>query len=257
MTAIVTAMVTTVVTCMTDSERPFLEEALRSVLDQDVETEVLLCVADDNEWCEPDLGALVRDVRLLRLPLAPPGLVRNAAIARVHTEFVAFLDGDDVWQPGKVRRQLECLRSGDFDVVASRHVLIREDGKPYFYGFARSVPMQSSWIGRTTAFRDRPYTDHMVGEDVEVWRQVEDQLRWKVLDQYLLRYRVRETSQSSLTWSKKRKLDYARRSRTPGVRPLLLAASGAVGLALRARDRLTALRSVRRSSGDPGSGRDE
>ena len=42
--------ITTIVTCMTDGERPFLADSLRSVRDQTVPSKIILCVAENNTW---------------------------------------------------------------------------------------------------------------------------------------------------------------------------------------------------------------
>lgn len=226
-------LVTTIVTCMTDSERPYLAQALRSVQGQTTPSRIVLCVEQGNTWVGEVLDNLEVGIDVVRVPLAPPGVVRNGAMETVTTKYVALLDADDVWRPDKLRRQLLLLEDKRLDVVASRHLLIREDGKPYFFGFANSVPMQSSWVGRTEAFRARPYEPMAIGEDVQLWRRIQDDLRWAVLPGYLLRYRVRQSSQSSMTWSKERKLRYARRSQNLGMRWLLLATSYAAGLGVR------------------------
>lgn len=224
---------TVVVTCMTDAERAYLPAALASVRAQGAACRVLLCVEEGNRWVD-DAVAGADDVELLRLPLQSAACVRNRAVAAVGTELLAFLDGDDMWRPGKLRRQVDALVRRDLDVVASKHVLVREDGAPFFFGFARSIPMTSSWMGRTQAFRDRPFKDVAVGEDVDLWQRLQAEVRTAVLDAFLLEYRVRPTSLSRGTPSKLRKDAYERRSRRPGMRPVLLGASYAANLAMRA-----------------------
>jgi hypothetical protein len=234
-TDVLVPTITTIVTCMTDAERPFLAEALRSVQSQTIPTRVTLCVSDVNDWVDEVLSGMQPGIDVLRLPLASLACIRNRALATVQTDLVAFLDGDDVWRPNKLRRQVAALMSRELDVVACKHVLIREEGTAYFYGFAMSVPMPSSWLGRTAIFRDRPFEDVRVGEDVLLWRRLTAEVRWEVLNGFLLRYRVREGSLSQLTPSKKRKLAYARRSRIPGMRPVLLGASFSANIGLKIR----------------------
>ena len=225
--------VTTVVTCMTDAERPYLLDALTSVQRQTEPTRTILCIEDHNDWAEQVVTGLAA-VDILRLSLAPSGEVRNQALAHVETEFVAFLDGDDSWHPHKLSLQLKAVERKGLDVIATRHLLVREDGTPYFFGFAKDVPMPSSWLGRTTVFLERPFADVRIAEDVLLWRQLQQETRWDVLGRFLIRYRVREGSLSSMTWSKKRKLAYAHLSERTGMRPLLLAGSYAANLALSA-----------------------
>lgn len=229
--------VTTIITCMTDAERPFLAESLRSVQDQTVSTEVVLCVAADNEWVDEMLSSLRPGIELMRLPLAWLGTIRNQAVSAVQTDLVAFLDSDDLWEPHKLGKQIDSLAVRGWDVVGSKHILIREEGTPFFFGFAKNIPMPSSWLGRTATFRERPFEDVQVGEDVLLWERLQSEDRCGILDDFLIRYRVREQSLSSASPTKVRKLAYARRSRILGVRPLLLGASYAANIGLRMRRR--------------------
>ena len=240
------ASVTTVVTCMTDAERPFLAEALRSVQGQTAATKVILCVSSENDWVSEILSTVQPGIELMRFPLASPsrsgpgspGYIRNQAISAVQTDLVAFLDSDDLWEPPKLRRQIDSLAICGWDVVGSKHILIREDGTPFFFGFAKNIPMTSSWLGRTATFRERPF-EHVAREDVLLWESLESEGRCGILDDFLIRYRVREHSLSSATPTKERKLAYARRSRILGVRPLLLGTSYAANVGLRMKCRVS------------------
>ena len=40
-----------------------------------------------------------------------PAVPRNVALKRARGEFIAFLDSDDLWKPGKIRRQVEHLQA--------------------------------------------------------------------------------------------------------------------------------------------------
>jgi glycosyltransferase involved in cell wall biosynthesis len=96
--------------------------ALRSALDQeDVEVEVV--VVDDGSTDETPVGLAALDdnrVRVVRHEQAG-GLARarNAGIAAAQTEWVAFLDDDDLWAPWKLRRQLDAAASEDATFVYS------------------------------------------------------------------------------------------------------------------------------------------
>jgi len=75
-----------------------------------------LIIADDgsDEHTREYLRTLASDprVKLLWLPhTGIPAAVRNAALGEARGEYVAFLDSDDLWVPGKLQRQCEVLRA--------------------------------------------------------------------------------------------------------------------------------------------------
>ena len=95
----------------------FLTAALESVAEQTVQPAEII-VADDGST---DGTATVVEqfaslrgacrVRLLREPHRGPGAARNAAVRAARTEWVAFLDSDDRWEP----RKLEAIMAAQAD----------------------------------------------------------------------------------------------------------------------------------------------
>jgi teichuronic acid biosynthesis glycosyltransferase TuaG len=217
---------------MTDAEQPFLAEAIRSAQTQTMASHIALCVEEANEWVDEVLAVVAPGVEVLRLPLAPLGHVRNTAIARLDCDLVAFLDGDDAWLPPKLERQVAVMSAEGLDIVGTKHTLVRNDGKAFFYAFAQNYPMPSSWLARTECLRDRRFPEIRVGEDIVVWDHLRTEARVGVLDEFLLRYRVRPGSLSQATRSMRRKRAYERRSHLPGMRYALLAASYVTNLGL-------------------------
>ena len=232
------AEVTAVVTCMTDGERPWVREALDSVARQTRPTAAIVCVADSNTWIDDTVRGLDADITVLRLPMAPSGEVRNAGVGAARTELVAFLDGDDAWVPTKVDRQVTLLRQHSLDLIASKHVMIRDDSVPFFYAFADRMPMTSSWLGRRELFAGTPFSSLLVGQDVELWHRLTPIARMGVVDAYLLRYRVRAGSRSQHTPSMRRKLRFERLSHVPLLRFGLLGASRLANVGLDVRRRV-------------------
>ena len=94
---------------------PMLEQALRSALGQEaVELEVIV-VDEASSDGTPERLDRIGDERVSFLrhdTPRGPAAARNAAIERARGEWIAFLDDDDLWAPGKLRTQLARAAAG-------------------------------------------------------------------------------------------------------------------------------------------------
>lgn len=91
---------------------PFLDEAVSSALEQD---------------SPPDEHAVVRDE-----DRAGPAQTREAALAQLgECDWIALLDADDAWEPGKLAAQREAIeRHPDAALCFGRATAVGEDGRP-------------------------------------------------------------------------------------------------------------------------------
>lgn len=99
-----------------------LSKALRSVFSQTIAEKTLAIVVDDGSPSPaaddlallPDLPS--KQIRLVMRKNGGAGAARNTALENVppNTEFVAFLDSDDIWRPGHLENALKGL-SGGYD----------------------------------------------------------------------------------------------------------------------------------------------
>lgn len=89
----------------------YVKEALESVLPQECEGGFEVLVVDDGSTDEtPDVVRAFGDpVRVIRQDNAGPAVARNRGLREARGEFVALLDSDDVWLPGKLAAQVELL----------------------------------------------------------------------------------------------------------------------------------------------------
>jgi hypothetical protein len=218
---------------MTDAERPFVTEAVRSVLAQTVSCHVRLYVSQHNDWIEGVLGDDADAVVVRRIPMQDVGLVRNIGARESETEWVAFLDGDDVWMKKKIESQL-AVATAEVDLVGVDHLILDEDGRACAFGMARFIPMPSGWLVRRDTINKLPF-EAGLSQDGRWWRRYADQTYRVRLPEVLVGYRVREQSLSKHSPSKKRKLAAVKASRMPGCRPIVLAATWVGRMALRRR----------------------
>jgi glycosyltransferase involved in cell wall biosynthesis len=110
------AMTKPTVTVLIDTynQERFIEEAIRSVLDQDFPREQMeiLVVDDGSTDRTPEIVRQFEpQVKLLQKSNGGQASAINQGVAHASGEFVAFLDGDDVWLPHKLSRVVAEFRS--------------------------------------------------------------------------------------------------------------------------------------------------
>jgi hypothetical protein len=173
--------------------RPALvDTAIRSALrQQGVSVEVI--VIDDGSLLAPSSALMKPDPRLTwhRKSRGGVGAARNAGIARATGTWVAFLDDDDVWAPGKLMTQLRCAvetgrqwaYGGYVDVDANLRLLgglpppdpdqLMEtlDGHNCMPAGASNVIVRSDALARVGGFDE----DLVVHEDWDLWLRLRDQ----------------------------------------------------------------------------------
>lgn len=131
-----------------------------------------------------------RDVRLLRIDhTGRPGAVRNAGAAAAAGDYLAFLDSDDLWMPGKLDAQMALLQGGggrppivhcrehwvrDGRTVSQAGQRHRRDGRIFADSVRKcvigpsTVLMRRAVMEKVGGFRE----DLQIAEDYELWLRV-------------------------------------------------------------------------------------
>ena len=90
------------------NQAPFVRPALSSVLAQDYSPMEVLVVDDGSTDDTPGAcAAFAGRVRYIRRENGGPSAARNEGLRHARGSLIAFLDGDDVWEPGKITAQVE------------------------------------------------------------------------------------------------------------------------------------------------------
>ncbi|HTW92747.1 MAG TPA: glycosyltransferase family 2 protein [bacterium] len=116
----------------------YVEQAVRSVVDQTYQNWELLLIDDgssDSSWntIERLANSDKRICALHHERHANLGVsaTRNLGIARASGDYLAFLDADDVWLPGKLERQIDVVtRYPQVGFVYGQALCIDEAGRP-------------------------------------------------------------------------------------------------------------------------------
>lgn len=111
----------------------YVEAAIHSVLAQQPAVCQLVVVDDgsDDGTKERIAGFSDSRVQVLSTPKLGAGAARNRGIRAAEAEWIAFIDGDDVWFPGKLATQCDAVRGKPgIDMVFTGCQFIDEAGKP-------------------------------------------------------------------------------------------------------------------------------
>ncbi len=121
---------------------PFIKETIESVLAQTFTDYEIIIINDgspDTPELEKTLGPYLSKIRYLKQENKGAGAARNAGLQVAQGRYVAFLDGDDVWYPLFLEKQLELIKSdAGYDLVYANALLIGN----------------SPWAGKTYMDRD-------------------------------------------------------------------------------------------------------
>lgn len=134
----------------------FIEEALASIFSQGIDDLEVVLVDDGSTDGTPDIAAAVDPrVKVFRNDHGGPASARNLAVANARSDWLAFLDADDIWLPGKLAAQLQYLTDHpDARIVYGGFKFWHADASGYFPPAAsidRSMqegitPELSGWI---------------------------------------------------------------------------------------------------------------
>jgi glycosyltransferase involved in cell wall biosynthesis len=186
--------------------------ALDSVLAQQGVALELIVVDDGSADATADVvGAHIRGeprARLLRMPRnAGVSAARNAGIRAAGGAYLAFLDADDIWLPGKLSKQLARIeRDPQVALVSCNSRLVGPDGQALKEGHRNRPPVEGAdaWktllqynfiptptvLTRTALVRQCGGFDETlaVGEDLDLWIKLGTRGKIAVLPEILINY---------------------------------------------------------------------
>lgn len=105
------------------SEKEWLSKALESVIMQDYSNYEVLVINDGSKENINSLMKEYKNVKFIYKDNGGPASARNLGIRKSKGKYVAFLDSDDIWLPGKLNHQIEYMEKEDS--IWSQHSYIK------------------------------------------------------------------------------------------------------------------------------------
>lgn len=145
----------------------------------------------------------------------PLGAARNAAIEKAQGKYLAFLDCDDIWLPGKLEGQVGLLESNkELGLVYSDCYIINGNGNArentYFYGLnpvrgrvfnelfrfniipLLTVVIRKDILDKTGVFNPK----YEIAEEYDLWLRIAERYPVDFIEQPLAKYRLYSDSVS-------------------------------------------------------------
>ncbi|MDP7297120.1 MAG: glycosyltransferase [Gammaproteobacteria bacterium] len=193
-----------------------LRETIDSVLHQSFKDFELLVIDDGSTDTTKEIINDVRDSRVCYFSFdnAGPSAARNRGIELAAGQFIAFLDADDLWLPGKLAAQIDALRHNpEAALVFSWSDSIDESGaflkKGNYVHLENNIYEQlikwnflengSTPMVRQSALLDSGVFDEAIrlGEDWDMWLRLAHRHPIICIPEVHVLYRVRQNSATS------------------------------------------------------------
>jgi glycosyltransferase involved in cell wall biosynthesis len=123
----------------------FLKEAIDSVLSQTYRNFELIVVDDGSTDDTPKLlSSYGEKIKVIKKANKGPSAARNRGIKAAKGGWIAFLDSDDVWKPGKLEKQVQFIKDNpEVKICQTEEIWIR-NGKRV--NPRKKHEMHSGWI---------------------------------------------------------------------------------------------------------------
>lgn len=187
----------------------YICQALDSALIQDVPMEILVL----NDGSQDDLDSVMRKYRddpQIRYYQNERNLgvaeTRNRGVAMAKGDYIAFLDADDVWAEGKLKKQLDRMRETGCVLCSTARELMNTDGSltgcvipvktEYTYRdlLTGNQVNCSSVLIKTEVAREFPMHHDKCHEDYMMWLEVLQKYgKGCAVNEPLLKYRISRT----------------------------------------------------------------
>lgn len=192
----------------------FIAESIRSVLQQSFQDWELIVVDDASADASVDLvrALCAEDERIRPIQLeqnSGAAVARNTAIESARGRYIAFLDGDDLWLPHKLERQVAFMEQTGAAFSCSAYEKIDANGNPLGQVGAPAKVMYSDLlktcsIGCLTAIYDTKHFGKVYmpnirkRQDFGLWLELLKRTKFAYgLNEVLAQYRVRPDSISA------------------------------------------------------------
>ena len=187
----------------------YLPETLESVLNQTFTDFEVLIVNDGSSDGIVEWAAQIQDVRVqfITQENQGPSGSRNTGIWKSQGEYLAFLDADDIWEPTKLEKQIQCLEQNlDIGLIGCGVAHIDENGDILdVFDASKSEGIElkrelfifniilcgSTPIVRRCCFEKVGFFEHSIRgpEDWDMWLRIAKCYSISVIQEPLVRYR--------------------------------------------------------------------
>jgi glycosyltransferase involved in cell wall biosynthesis len=168
----------------------YVEDALRSALQQEYANKEIIVIDDGSTDSTPRVLRSFKDkITILHQANAGPGAARNRGLKHANGHYIAFLDADDYWLPGKLRLQIDYLQKHrEIGAVYSKWMRWCPDADGNFsYPSLTDQPHQASIVAQDSGwiYTDLLFECHLLTSAVVLRRTVIEQVGF--FDEQLLR----------------------------------------------------------------------
>lgn len=194
----------------------YISQAIDSALSQQVSMEIIVINDRSTDDLDQVMEKYSNDPTVIYLANEQnigAANTRNKGVALAKGKYVAFLDGDDYWAKGKLKKQLDMLEKSDDVLCCTARELMTPEGE----STGRVIPVKakitysellkhnsincSSVVIRTDVAREFPMHHEDSHEDYIMWLEVLQKYKTACgINEPLLKYRLSKTGKSGSKW---------------------------------------------------------
>ena len=191
----------------------FIKKTIMSVLSQTYEKFELIIVDDCSKDRTVEIINSFSDERIILLKNEKnmgAAYSRNVAIEKARGDYLAFLDGDDLWETTKLEKQIEFMKKNNFDFSYTNYDLIDEDDKEIgiYYTGPKTLTFRSflrtNYVGCLTVIYKKTICpnvhvpdDLFKRNDYAMWLLISKNANCYLFNEILSHYRITKDGISS------------------------------------------------------------